>query len=156
MSTANSVEHKTTLGGLRRILLAILVLGVIGTTAELLLLSHDEGVLQLIPLVLMAVGLFVIVWHLRSESTSSLRALRVSMLSFVLAGVVGIGLHYRGSAEFQAEVDPALGGFALFRKVMTSKAPPALAPGVMAQLGLLGLACTYQHPSSRTKVYRKY
>ena len=74
---------------MRRILLAILVLGVIGTTAELLLLSHDEGVLQLIPLVLMAVGLFVIGWHLRSASSSSLRALRLSMLSFVLAGVVG-------------------------------------------------------------------
>ena len=132
---------------MRRILLAILVLGVIGTTAELLLLSHDEGVLQLIPLVLMTVGLFVIGWHLRSASTSSLRALRLTMLSFVLAGLAGIGFHYRGSAQFQTEVDPALGGFALFKKVMTSKAPPALAPGVMAQLGLLGLACTYQHPA---------
>ena len=123
-----------------------------GTAAELLLLSHDEGALQLIPLVLIAVGLLVIFWHLLFVSPTSLRALRVSMLAFILAGAVGIGLHYRGSAEFQTEVDPTLGRFALFKKVMTSKAPPALAPGIMAQLGLLGLAYTYRHPAySREK-----
>lgn len=132
---------------MRRIILGILLLGVIGTAAELLLLSHDEGVLQLIPLVLMALGLLVIGWHLLSSSRSSLRAMRVSMLAFILAGAVGIGLHYKGSAEFQTEVDPTLAGFALFRKVMTSKAPPALAPGIMAQLGLLGLAYTFRHPA---------
>ncbi len=128
-------------------ILAILVLGVVGTAAELLLLSHDEGALQLIPLVLMAVGLLVIGWNLLSGTPSSLRAMRVSMLAFIMAGAVGVGLHYRGSAEFQTEVDPTLAGFALFKKVMTSKAPPALAPGVMAQLGLLGLAYTYRHPA---------
>jgi len=137
---------------MRRIILGILIFGVIGTAVELLLLSHDEGVLQLVPLVLMAVGLLVIGWHLISASAASLLAMRVSMLAFILAGAVGVGLHYRGSAEFQTEVDPALDGFALFKKVMTSKAPPALAPGVMAQLGLLGLAYTYRHPAySRDK-----
>jgi hypothetical protein len=148
VSTANSLEHRTTIGALRRILLGILVFGVIGTAAELLLLSHDEGALQLVPLVLIAVGMLVICWHLLSVSPTSLRALRVSMLAFILAGGIGVGLHYRGSAEFQTEVDPTLGGFALFKKVMTSKAPPALAPGVMAQLGLLGLAYTYRHPAN--------
>jgi len=137
---------------MRRIILGILIFGVMGTAAELLLLSHDEGALQLIPLVLIAVGLLVIFWHLLFVSPTSLRALRVSMLAFILAGAVGIGLHYRGSAEFQTEVDPTLGRFALFKKVMTSKAPPALAPGIMAQLGLLGLAYTYRHPAySREK-----
>jgi len=116
--------------------------------AELLLLSHDEGVLQLIPLVLMTVGMLVIGWHLVSATPSSLRAMRVSMLAFILAGAAGVGLHYRGSAEFQTEVDPALAGFALFKKVMTSKAPPALAPGVMVQLGLLGLAYAFRHPAN--------
>jgi len=136
---------------MRRIILTILVLGLLGTAAELLLLSHDEGVLQLVPLILMAVGLIVIAWHIVSGTTNSLRAMRASMLAFILAGAVGVGLHYRGSAEFQTEVDPTLAGFALFRKVMTSKAPPALAPGVMAQLGLLGLAYTYRHPASSRK-----
>ena len=140
-------EQKTTLGTVRSILLAILMLGIVGTFVELLLLSHHEGVLQLIPLVLMAVGIMVIAWHALSGSRSSLHAMRVSMLGFILAGAVGVGLHYRGSAEFQAEVDPTLAGFALFQKVITSKAPPALAPGAMAQLGLLGLVYTYRHPA---------
>ena len=136
---------------MRRIILAILVLGLAGTAVELLLLSHDEGALQLIPLFLMAVGLVVIVWHVTSGTRNSLRAMRVSMLAFILAGAAGVWLHYRGSAEFQTEVDPTLAGFALFKKVMTSKAPPALAPGVMAQLGLLGLAYTYRHPAYSRK-----
>src|SRR3954465_11019230 len=117
------------MGALGRILLGILIFGIIGTARELLLLSHDEGALQLVPLALIAVGMFVICWHLLSVSRTSLRVLRLSMLAFILSGVVGVGLHYRGSAEFQTEVDPTLGGFALFKKVMTSKAPPALAPG---------------------------
>ncbi len=29
---------------------------------------------------------------------------------------------------------------------MAAKTPPALAPGSMAQLGLIGLAYTYRHP----------
>ena len=136
------------MGSVRSMMLVILVLGLLGTAVELLLLSHDEGVLQLIPLILMAAALLVIGWHLLSGTRSSLRALRVSMLAFVLAGAVGVGLHYRGSMEFQTEVDPALAGFALFKKVMTSKAPPALAPGVMVQLGLLGLVYTWRHPAS--------
>jgi hypothetical protein len=145
MISEKSVEHKTTLGSVRRMMLVVLVLGLLGTTAELLLLAHVEGVLQLIPLILMAAALFVIGWHLLTGTPASLRALRVSMLAFVLAGAVGVGLHYRGSMEFQAEVDPDLAGFALFKKVLTSKAPPALAPGVMVQLGLLGLAYTYRN-----------
>jgi len=132
---------------MRQILLAILVLGIVGTFAELLLLSHDEGALQWIPLVLMAIGILVIAWHAFSGTASSLHALRICMLGFIVAGAVGVGLHCRGSAEFQTEVDPTLGGFALFRKVMTSKAPPVLAPGAMAQLGLLGLVYTYRHPA---------
>jgi cation transport ATPase len=141
-----SVEHKTMMGSVRRMMLFILVFGLLGTAAELLLLSHVEGALQLIPLILMLAALLVIGWHLLAGTRSSLRAMRVSMLAFVLAGAVGVGLHYRGSMEFQTEVDPELAGFALFKKVMTSKAPPALAPGIMVQLGLLGLAYTWRYP----------
>jgi hypothetical protein len=44
-------------------------------------------------------------------------------------------------------MDPSLSGWPLFVKVVTAKAPPALAPGVMVQLGLLGLVYTYRHPA---------
>jgi hypothetical protein len=51
--------------------------------------------------------------------------------------------------EFQLEVSPGLAGWELLRKALNAKAPPALAPGVMAQLGVLGLIYTFRHPAVR-------
>jgi hypothetical protein len=68
------------------------------------------------------------------------------MLLFVLSGATGIVLHCRAKIEFKREVDPSLGGVGLFWEAMKSQAPPALAPGVMIQMGLLGLAYIYRHP----------
>jgi hypothetical protein len=124
-------------------LLAILVLGFIGTAVELLFLGHDESVTQVIPLVLIAAGLVVILWDVLAGSTLSLQLMRVTMVAIVASGVLGVALHYQGSVEFQKELDPTIQGFALFMKAMQAQAPPALAPGTLAQLGLLGLVCTY-------------
>ncbi len=44
-------------------------------------------------------------------------------------------------------MDPALSGSALWWKVLRAKAPPALAPGTMVQLGLIGLAYSYRQPA---------
>ena len=46
-------------------------------------------------------------------------------------------------------MDPTLSATQLFWKVMHMKAPPTLAPGVLAQMGLLGLVSTYRHPAVR-------
>ena len=137
---------------MKRTLLGILVLGLISTEAELLFLGHDESPIQFIPLILIGLGLLVIGWHLMSESSSSLLAMRVTMTLFIAAGMLGIALHYRGSLEFQKELDPSIRGFALFMKAMQSKAPPALAPGVMAYLGLVGLVCSYRLTDRREKI----
>jgi hypothetical protein len=72
------------------------------------------------------------------------------MVLFVVAGALGIYYHYAANVEFQREVDPSLVGTALFWKAMAAKAPPALAPGSMAQLGLIGLAYTFRHPARRS------
>jgi hypothetical protein len=69
------------------------------------------------------------------------------MLVFLAAGAAGLYYHYRANVEFQLESDPSLTGRALLWKVMRAKVPPALAPGVMVQLGLIGLVYTYR-PSS--------
>ncbi|MBK9241167.1 MAG: hypothetical protein IPL75_13080 [Acidobacteria bacterium] len=61
------------------------------------------------------------------------------MLLLMVAGATGSVLHYRANMEFQLEMDPTMGGMALLLKVLHAKAPPALAPGNMALLGLLGL-----------------
>jgi len=62
----------------------------------------------------------------------------------IVSGGLGTVLHYRANMEFKLEMDPSMGGFALFSSVMRAKAPPALAPGNMALLGLLGLVCAYR------------
>jgi len=68
---------------------------------------------------------------------------------FLVAGLAGVALHFDGAAEFQREIDPAIGAWDLVKKVMRAKAPPVLAPGVMLQLGLIGLIYTYPDRSRR-------
>ncbi len=63
-------------------------------------------------------------------------------------GLLGVVLHVRGNAEFQREMDPSLAGPTLWWKTLRAKAPPALAPGVLVQLGLLGLVYAARpHPA---------
>ena len=45
-----------TLSSLRRLLLGLLLLGLVGTAAELVLMGHDEDAWQLIPLVVIAMA----------------------------------------------------------------------------------------------------
>jgi hypothetical protein len=61
--------------------------------------------------------------------------------------LAGVYLHYLGNREFQLELDPSLSGLSLLGKVLHAKAPPALAPGHMSLMGLLGLAATYRQAS---------
>lgn len=134
----------TTIQAVRRFLLAILVLGMAGTAVELLLLKHDEGATQLVPLVLLGLGLAAIAWHAVRPDSASAGTVRATMVAFLAAGTAGVYFHYRANVEFQLESDPSLGGRALLMKVLEAKVPPALAPGVMIQLGLIGLAYTYR------------
>ncbi len=140
-----------TLTVVRRAILVILVIGLIGGGIELLLLRHFEEPAQVIAPGLLGVALAVVVWHLAFGASASLRALRVVMWLFVASGGLGIYLHYAANVEFQHEMDPGLHGRALVWKALAAKAPPALAPGAMAQLGLLGLAYTFRHPGFKGK-----
>jgi len=128
---------------LRRWVLGVIVLGLIGTVTELLLLEHYEEPLQFVPLVLIATAMIVLAWHVRRQDVASLRAIQIVMGLFVLAGFVGMAAHFRGSAEYQLEIDPDIGRWDLLKKILQAKAPPLLAPGMMIQLGLLGLAYAY-------------
>jgi len=132
---------------LRRLVLAVLTLGLVGVLADLIALKHVEDSWQLVPVFLIGLALATIVWHVLSGGAASLRLLQALMVLFVVAGAIGIVLHYRGNMEFQLDIDPSLNGWDLFTKVIHAKAPPALAPGSMAQLGLLGLAYAFRHPA---------
>lgn len=132
---------------MRRLLLALLFLGLVGTGAELLLLQHTESLWELIPLVLIGLTLVILTWHVMGQRPASIRALQGTMGLFLIAGFAGLVLHYQSNMEFKLETNPSLAGWALFWAVLTGKSPPALAPGAMIQLGLLGLAYAYHHPA---------
>jgi hypothetical protein len=128
---------------LRLWVLGVLVLGLIGTVTELILLEHYEQALQFVPLVLIAIGVVVLVWHAARPDTASLRTLQIVMGLFVLAGFAGMAAHFNGSAEYQLELNPEMGTWELLEKIVHAKAPPLLAPGMMIQMGLLGLAYAF-------------
>ena len=131
---------------MRRLILALLFVGLFGMGAELLLLQHTRSAWELIPLVLMGLALLILTWHVIVQQRASVRGIQAIMGLFLIAGVAGIALHYQSSMEFKLETNPALSGWPLFWAVITAKTPPALAPGAMIQLGLLGLVYTYRHP----------
>ena len=133
---------------IRAFLLIIFIIGLLGSGAELLLLEHTEDLRQWIPLTLLATGLLVLGGHGLLQGPVSLRVFQGTMALFVISGFVGIFFHYQGNVEFELEMYPTLAGWALFKKAMQG-ATPALAPGTMIQLGLLGLAYSYRHPALR-------
>jgi hypothetical protein len=137
---------EATLAAIRRILLAILLVGLGGMATELVFLEHDEEATQLIPLVLIGLAFLAIAWHAAQQGTASLAAFRIAMVLLIAAGFLGVYLHYQANVEFQREVDPSIAGRALVWKALAAKTPPPLAPGSMAQLGLIGLAYSYRYP----------
>jgi hypothetical protein len=130
------------------VLLIVFLVGLVGTGTDLFLLQHFEEKLQLVPLTLLGLGVIIVTWHVIHRSPASVRVFQVLMILFVIAGLAGLVLHYQGSAEFQLEVNPDLSGLELFLKAIRAKAPPALGPGAMIYLGLLGLAYAYRYPVS--------
>lgn len=135
-------------GPLRLLLLAILAVGLVGLAGELLLLEHTETFWQWIPLVLIGLGLVIVPVFAIRPTLVTLRAFQAVMVLMVVAGGLGLVLHYKGNVEFEREMAPNLSGMALFVKAMMG-ATPALAPGSLTQVGLVGLATTFRHPIRR-------
>lgn len=144
--SSNGRAESTTLATIRRILFAVLLVGIVGILAELFLLEHTEGFWQQVPLYMLTAGLAVLAWHAIDRRAASVRAVQGTMLLFVASGAIGALMHYNGNAEFELEMDAASRGFNLFREAMMG-ATPALAPGVLIQLGLIGLAYSFRHPA---------
>jgi hypothetical protein len=116
---------------------------------DLLLLGHFKDSNQLIPLTVAGAALISIAWVAASPRPGSVRVLQFLMLCFIGTGIIGVTLHSKGGITAQREVDPSLAGRALFWKVIGAPDPPVLSPGIMVQLGLLGLVYAYRHPALR-------
>lgn len=127
---------------MRRMLFALLLAGMAGTLAELLLTSHTEEFWQWAPVALLGAAMPVVATVAFRPSGWAVALTRVLMVLFIAAGALGTWFHYESNAEFAVELAPGLSGFALLAEALTRPTPPPLAPGTMIMLGLLGLiAC---------------
>ena len=130
---------------MRALILILFYVGVLGTAAELVLLGHYEDYRQWAPLALFASSLGAGIGLAVGPRKQALRIFRWVAIGFVIAGFTGVYYHYVGNADFELEMYPTLSGFDLLRESLTG-ATPALAPGSVAHLGLLGLLYTFRHP----------
>lgn len=130
---------------LRQLLLALVLIGIVGLEVELALLRHAESATQWIPHVALVIGLIATAAVYFRPAPATLRAFQAIMAGFLVVGALGVYLHLQGNVEFALERDPSLTGAGLIWKALRG-ATPALAPGALAQLGLLGLLYSHKHP----------
>jgi hypothetical protein len=136
------------LGVVRVFLLTIFLLGIAGIAIELALLEHYDDFWQWTPFALFGASLLVLLWHWATRSATAIKAFRATMVLFLASGAFGVFLHYDGNVEFEREMSPDVTGWPMFWEAIRG-ATPALAPGAMVQLGLIGLAFTIRHPALR-------
>jgi hypothetical protein len=135
---------------LSRLLLWTFLLAVVGTGAELLLLSHYEDWWQQVPLVVLAAGLAAAAWQEIRRTPGSVRLFQATMALFIAAGMLGVLLHYQSNREFELETYPTMAGMELLRETLTG-AIPALAPGALVHIGLIGFAYAYVRRAERVR-----
>ncbi len=140
--------RRDTLSLVRHALMIILMVGLVGTEIELLLLKHTDGAWQLAPVLLVGLGIVVSVWCIAAPGAASVRALQVTMLAFIVSGLLGVALHFKGNVAYEQDSNPSLAGRELYVSAVMGSTP-TLAPGTMIQLGLVGLVFAFRHPGRR-------
>lgn len=133
----------------RRILLALVAFGILGLGSELVLLEHYEEFWQWTPFATLGFGLVSLVWVTFDPGRASVRTFRMAMGLVLVAGVVGLWFHYQSNVQFEMEMDPDATGWPLIWAALRG-GTPALAPGAMLQIGLLGLVAVHRHPALHT------
>ncbi len=141
MDSEKSDSHRA----IRRGILSVFVVGSLGLSAELFLLGHFEEWRQQVPLALLALAFALLATRAFYRTARTLHLFRLIMLAFVLGGAAGLWFHLQANMEFELEMYPTLAGWELLYESLGG-AMPALAPGALVQLGLIGFLYTYKHP----------
>jgi hypothetical protein len=143
---ASRADDAGTMAGIRLLVLAATALTLVVTEAELLYAAHtgsNNG--QIIAVVLTAIGLATATLHAIRRSTASIVLFRFAMYLFLVFGVDGLLTHYQAAARAALKARPALAGSGLVLAALTERVP-ALAPGMLIQIGLTGLIYAFRHP----------
>lgn len=131
----------------RRLALYLLLFGMTGMAAESLLPGHSEDPWQWTPIALLGVGLILGGAVRLRPNRITVGGLRTLVLGYLIAAGVGLYLHLKSNVEFELQLHPSMAGLELITETLRG-AMPALAPGAMAQLGLL--VC-FRHPGLSRK-----
>lgn len=142
---------------LRRALLVLSAIALAGTTVELVIGRHWDGLTQVIPFAAITVATIALSMIATARSRTSLRIAQGLCAVVLIASALGVWKHVAGNEEsgsldqrFAAtwESTPAPRRWWLAVSGGVGPAPP-LAPGVLAETALMLLAATLRHPASR-------
>ncbi|MGE0227147.1 MAG: hypothetical protein AB7I38_01485 [Dehalococcoidia bacterium] len=145
---------------LRRALLALVGLGLLGTAVELVLERHWDGVEQLIPWPFLAAGVVSFALLVARPGRGTVQLARVLAAALFVGASIGVWRHVAanydaGFLDFRyADRWPVMSGIDRWWHAATKTVGPApvLAPGVLAQVGLALLFATFRHPALRRPV----
>lgn len=140
------MDNAVIVARLRRFLLAMASLLLLGTLVELLLIKHWDEPLQLVPFILSAVGLAGVVWAWVKSERGPLLALRGLMIPLALGSLVGVFVHVSSNIEIYTETHANAGTLAVIAAGLGGH-NPLVAPGMLALAGILAAAATYGHPA---------
>ena len=140
------VQRIETVEPWRHLALWLFLLGTAGVAIELVLMEHFEDAWQWTPIALLVAGLGFGVSIVFRPTRAMLRAVQALMVVYLFSAGFGIYFHLKANVEFELELHPSMAGWELIVETLKG-AMPALAPGAMLQLGLLGLLICFRHPA---------
>lgn len=130
-------KHKSEWIRLRQATIVAFFFMMLGTTLELYLLDHYEGLQQSIPILCIGSSLLAVLILIFRKTRLMIALFKFILAITALSGFYGTFLHLRANYEFEQEMRPTLNGWNLFIESL-SGALPALAPGSMIVLALIG------------------
>ncbi|MEZ4707221.1 MAG: hypothetical protein R3A44_08450 [Caldilineaceae bacterium] len=133
---------------LRLFYLALSAFMCLGVIAELLLLNHTDGAVQLIPFVLSGLGFVTVLGVIFKPGTKMVWTMRIVMIMTILGSGLGMFEHLEGNLEFAREIHSNLSGADLMWKALAG-ANPLLAPGMLAVGALIAIAASY-YPATQS------
>jgi hypothetical protein len=131
----------------RQWLLLLSTMATLMVPIELLFVEHYEEWKMYIPFVLSGltlIGIFLVAFW---PNKKTLLLFRIVMAFLLVGSLLGVYFHLSGNLELTEEINPELVGFSRIWDIL-SGAAPALAPGLLAQVALMGFLFTYKHPKN--------
>lgn len=135
-----------------RVFLLVVTAGVLaGTLVELWFTEHMESFIQVIPFILIGIGLVAVLAAVFVPSRGTLLALRAVAVLLAAGGLYGIYEHFAHNLAFELEIRPNASPGDVWREALRG-ASPMLAPGALTLAAVLAAAATHRHDRLKSGV----